>query len=1161
MNVQTGGMITFEAPGADHMETGLCKIGENMTLAATQMALAQKECCAAWHTYLDNEVDVPATSVTCPDGSTINIPGFTGSAATADYLCNQSAVAAWSAAQQAQLDEYNAQWTKWYDDYIAWRDLQQVLYFAELIASAAQLVISIKEYNKYLMKMNMILNKTCENVNTQCVLLENTEDSLLGKTLSCIGKLLSTQDSNHNMANAGATDFCNKAKCMFDIFDAHYKPIQNTHAQNVAQCAVNAIIDMRDNAAKMGDDACLMQTQWDTLFKTNFDTLIPKLFGTACCSQEALCELQEKLALCACKYLDHYENEYEAREIVLKDMFFDIAECMAVSLKEQHAKQVECADDLEAKYQMAYGPKEMTVAPAILCMTECMMEEICNVRDLLLECAEADRQCYESVYKVHEAGQAASAMETAATAIPKIQTAVDFFCNDAPIIRAIYDTCYEGGECAAAIAALDCSAASSPMVKVCVDWFKTHADKMQDFWEQCYKDPECAFVVSIIEKAERLCEQAESNINCLSEWAQEWKDIYDNCYKDAECEVAPYIIRCVKESAECIKAEMEWTKDKQKHLWGKFEDYYCPCDELDLKKVCDIWLKTNMMTNICDNSECAKQLAICTQDAYETEGKPCEIEYLREVCAMACYEPKYCDMEDRAIMYIEKEYQRKLQELDRCGDRHCANATEELKCRLEREKTEAVAAAISRANVIERHWEVSEKNRRHRYHMDMFNDVVERWPITALQGIDTSNRGNDLLLQAVHQRLARQEVMLNGVFEMGRLAISGYANLLETGTRWVQYGHDWAQRATNTKDMSIKETFNVWDDAVELIRNGHYFPQQAANDKQAAMQGSLDAVRLGAQFTDLGHYHITQACNEMEKMGNLAVRTGDLGNNFARTGFMHADRAMSQKGAAMDAMLTSGNLGMRTLEHGLSVRRLAAQKLQQTIDNAGQGLNFGQEQIRQGYNWANMGSTKLTNAMNNALNSFNAGVGLVNVGLGYQGTIQNQFSQSMVAGQTAWPQLMNQFNHGQRYMELYNANNRNCFDAHKELLNCGKDLLYNAYCKSQNVMANSLAAATATGAGLLDMSGAAVEGAFNALGDSLQSLITFNAPMPEIPSTIQGGGPPKKTVAGAQTTQVDIYSQGGPSIGVYGQSASPPQLPNYGGTPGSGAGGWWPSGV
>lgn len=627
----------------------------------------------------------------------------------------------------------------------------------------------------------------------------------------------------------------------------------------------------------------------------NYKNIVSSMYGQVDNMINTAAESQAKLNACCDKISAHWDASACNEAAFLKDAH-TIATDLTNCLKTEYTNMVACRDDFKAFHELAYFAKESVHVPAMLqeacanvtCQTEC--------NEFLKLCADMGKENYGAAYMAKEHALAQVAMQEA--------------CDLEP--------CFSDTK----------------------DWLCEHSDELVDCW-RTWKPKELQLLCDQLEKADTLACNMEQKLAAFCDNGDDFLNFFDTCYRDAECITSPKIIEAAE--AACEKQEMTYNSlcDKMDHLWGKFNETWCPCDEKDLLQFCECWEILNPLHELKDNHECLQDMGDLLKDCYKDLVLPWEKAYIEEICNMEKYEAKYCEMEDAALLHVRFQFDKEAERAIKANPRYCSGATKQQLINIQNARIRAEAAALQNANRYERWMEIQECNRRHRYTMDVLERLGKRFPEVALEYYTQDNNLLDTILVRMHERLVRGYEYMRSTRDYGATVLDANGQAIDAGIRSILSGHEWLEKYCRVNESYYQATNTYISNAQEHSRAGQYYSAEAGRNKERAANVINSSAQWGFNHAQLGHEHIKESL-DAKRIGiqnSANIQTQAL--QAYEVGQRYLGYAMNAQSEANQIAQTGTVNGQQASQVDLGYARLAAEKADDLVDNALQAMREG----------------------------------------------------------------------------------------------------------------------------------------------------------------------------------------------------------------------------
>lgn len=607
-------------------------------------------------------------------------------------------------------------------------------------------------------------------------------------------------------------------------------------------------------------------------------------------------------------------------------------------------------EDCLAIYENTYEGKENALAIALLNSGCDLADCFLALKTFLTTHSEDMDACWEDAYQEGEKAWATTLLAEANELAATHKESFDFLCECAEEAKACWSEDYAPKEKDLALAVMQEACDLAPCVSLAHEWLCERADFLKDRYDEFWAPKEDEYVCALFEKALLLCEESD---NCLQNWCTEldeqflewWK-----CYEDQEKIVGPKLIGAGEDACEKNIEMYNEVCDRSAHLWQKFDGDFCPCDLEDLQYHCDIWNKTNFLEEICENNECVQGLGETLKRCYEQLVLPCEKEYIEEVCKLVKYEPKYCEMEDRAVLHVRKRYDMEADELERCITPYCKGAFVDRVADLRDAQFKAEQLSIQLADRWEWLRETQECDRRHRYKMEIF-ELGERYAINSAAFYEQSSRGNDVILQRIHERISRGYQYMNGAFNQSQSTLNAAAQAIDSSIRAIDVGHFWPSWWNDGRSRYMSATEQRLSHVQGMFQVGQRHHQDAIQAKQGAAQIAQNAIDDGGQMIDRGHNLLNQAISSKVQANNVAAQTADDALQAIDRGHFFIDAAHRDRQLMENTARDAAQLAQRSVDQGHNHKKMALDAATSEWQGAHAGVQDGLASIDRGHWW------------------------------------------------------------------------------------------------------------------------------------------------------------------------------------------------------------------
>lgn len=991
------------------------QIATELGTGLSEIALSWKECC------LEDIVTINVPAVVDADGNELQAAYTKTGPSQFAAACLQSQ--AWNTQTGSYVEAYNM----WLEEWQAYQDAQIVPLLGQLLLNLGLVYNMINLYNTMLGCVNDLLDGIKE------------EQTAL-KDLS-VGHLIPAVEMHCDMmlskfaSSAALQAYCDSSGAlsangqnMFDCFLNQYKPDLTAYnagfsmeAAMMHTCGKNALVDMKACIADL--EACLEEAHLNPAAEdpATYKTITQTAYGKMQNLIARACEGADKLEACCAAIEAHWQNGACNDPAFMKDSH-TIATELVNCLKTEFTNLELCRDDFKAFHELAYFAKESVHIPAMLeeacvnvtCQTEC--------NEFLKLCADQGKSRYASAYMAKEHALAQVAMQEA--------------CDLEPCFSDVKDCLVQ------------------------------YADEMINCWRQ-WKDKEITLLCDQLEKADILVCEMQNKLGQFCNNGDGFLEFFRSCYEDAECFTSPKLIEAAERA--CAKQEMVYNSlcDKMDHLWGKFNETWCPCDERDLLEFCACWETLHPLNELKENHECLQSMGDLLKDCYKDLVLPWEKEYIEEICNMEKYDPKYCEMEDAALLHIRMQFDKEAERAIKVNPRYCTGATKQQLINIQNARIRAEAAALQNANRYERWMEIQECNRRHRYTMDVLERLGKRYPELALEYYAQDNNLLDTILVRMHERLVRGYEYMRGTREYGATVMDANARAVDAGIRTILAGHEWVNKYCRVNETYYQATNTYVSNTQQHAAIAQGYAQEAGRNKERASQTINQSAQWGYNHAQLGHEHIKEALDAK------------------RIGIQNSANIQTQA-------LQAYEIGQRYLGYALDAQTQANQLAQTGLSNA-------QQSSQNGYNYASLAADKADNMVKNAIAAAREGTGLMEH---YRGMHQVKFGSYQTAINAAtneYGQFINNARNGLEAGRLGMMGYQESLRSQAAVINEACSFLsQNHCCTADGAMATG---ALNTATGLL---AGATQGIQQGMNGFLSSLTQLN--QPPAPPVLPGGG-------------------------------------------------------
>ena len=894
-------------------------LGDGIAQGLAAIAAGNVSCCT--QQIAANTVVIPPSTTTAPDGTVMTVGGFTGPSWAYQYFAYQQAAATQSAAYTSVGTLQVTTWQEEYQTYLEqeeeWRQNQIVPIILSLLANLALVLEQLGLYNDML---------ECTIELLDCV----KEEVAALKDLS-IGTLIP--------AVATHTD--------------------ELTAKFSSGAALTAICDQRDGIQAR---ATTMWNCFENTYKPELTQYLPQFDAHMFDNSAVGSEEQANLQAINAQMLACFETYLKVEDEETAPVIGAAIRQMANKVDEACNWLTDCSEKLGGHWDTYYAQKDGDYACAAMESATASLDGIQAVRTFLQGCRDTWKAIHDTVYHAGEAAHVPMLHQAAMDTVGKFDEIAQcaFGCSEEE--KARYAATYEAKEASLSNLAMSEACNLHPCFAEIKDWLVEHSDNLQACWEGGWKPKEFDYACQILDKGLELMCRVEEDLEEFCEDVQCFKDHWSRCYEQAECLTSPKII--MAGVAACEKQESTYGQicDYMEHLWDKFEQTWCPWDAQDAQYFCDFWLKTNPLNELCDNHECQQDMADLLKECYEDLVLPWEKAYIREICEMEKYVPKYCETSDAAQLAIISQTEKQLEQAIKANPRYCSGASKQQQINIRTAGIRAQAAAMATANRDERWWEVEECDRRHRYTMDVLERLGKRFPDHALQFYGASSTIMDGILARMHERLLRGYEYVRNTNDYSRTVLNANQAAVEAAERAIQLGHFYPDAFIRGKNTYFQSSLSYMDDVQDVMRIGQFYPELASQDRERAMNSVDRSANWGFQHMQHGIRHIqtaldakTVAANTAQSAQSNALQSYGIGQDYLRIALAAAEEDSQQTNLATQAASNA----QRT---GLGYAQTAADKMQAVLQGALTAIREGNSlmsnnrlylgQLQNGYNSA-----------------------------------------------------------------------------------------------------------------------------------------------------------------------------------------------------------------
>jgi hypothetical protein len=714
---------------------------------------------------------------------------------------------------------------------------------------------------------------------------------------------------------------------------------------------------------------------------------------------------------CLAIYTDFYKDNETAMQVAVLNMATDLVTCV------QAAKTwfTEHSTEMDACWTEGYSG-EKGWASGLLQQATDLITTHQDTFDFLCECAMEIKACWTDTYKPGEKALALDSYAQAQNLIDNMTINHDWFDAKSETEWQCYLADYQPPEKLLSAEVFNEATVLADCLSITHEWMCTQADKTYDHWCQFWVPKEEEYVCAVLDKAiELACESYE----CLTDWcdlADTQFDWWRDCYEDVECISIPKLISAADPACNKNIELYGNTCDRSDKLWTDWCEHYAPCDLEDLARHCAISDKVNSLVEICDNNNCLQTLGEILKDCYQDLVLPCEKEYIEEICNLQKYNPRYCDMENRAIAHVRKQYSETYDQLTKEFSKYCKGGLLDGLMDLETERVKTEAAAIQAADRWEWWREMQECDRRHRYKLDIFQ-VGERYATNSMQAYQLSTQGNDIILSRIHERIMRGFQWLNSSQINSQQTYQAIANAMQAGLDATRVSHFWPEWWANNRDRYLNHVDNRLANAHQLMQIGQGHNRQAFDSKAQAGQLALGAIDRGQRAIEHGHSMLQFATNDqsqseaiVERAVQNAMQTVGLGHNQIAQALNARNSAHAVTAGIMDDALQTAQNGHFFIQQSVDDQQRALNTAQAAIDDGATAINQGLDHKRRALEAANIEGSQANAAMQTALSTIDRGH---NQAAMASGAKQAAISEAM----SAWRQFVDHLRSGRQQLE------------------------------------------------------------------------------------------------------------------------------------------------
>jgi hypothetical protein len=770
--------------------------------------------------------------------------------------------------------------------------------------------------------------------------------------------------------------------------------------------------------------------------------------------------------------LDIYKNTYQGAEEAMQMNVLNLATDMTACVLAAKTWFTAHSAEMDACYEAGYAG-EKGWASALLAEATELVANHSDMFDFFCECATEIKACWTDTYKPGEKALALDTYDQAQNLIDNMTINHDWFDTKSETEWQCFLSAYQTQEKLLSAEVFNEATVLADCLSITHEWLCTQADKTYEHWCNFWVPKEQEYVCAILDKAIDLaCESYE----CLTDWcvlADEQFEWWRECYEDIECITIPKLIDAANPACNKNIELYGETCDRSSKLWDEWCEHYATCDLEDLQRHCDITDKVLPLEEICDNNACLQTLGEILKDCYQDLVLPCEKEYIEEICNLAKYDPRYCELEDRAVSHVRKQYNDTAERLGKRFSKYCQGALLESLIGLENERVKTEAAAIQAADRWEWWREMQECDRRHRYKLDIFQ-VGERYATNSMQAYQLATQGNDIILGRIHERIMRGFQWLNSSQQNSAQTYQALNNATQFALEATRISHFWPEWWTQNRDRYLNHVDNRLNNAHQLMQIGQGHNQQAFASKQAAGQLALGAVDRGQQTINhghnllqqasadqssseaiveraianaqqtvgLGHAQISQALNARQQAQNVLSTIADDAQNTAQLGHFFIDKSVDDQQRAVNSALSAIDDGATAVNQGLDHKRRALDAANIEGQQANAAMQTALGTIDRGHAHASMATRDKGAALDAATNIWRSFVDHMRSGrqqletaLQYQGLADSQLKFQQSQGMQAAEFGLANFNAANRKVEQALAAARGSVDDAIQLYN------------------------------------------------------------------------------------------------------------------------------
>lgn len=898
---------------------GLKEIGTGIGAIATQATAANN----ATISYLQTEVTIPGGVCTGDDGAGGACTGVCDpqimSAAAANYLAI-TGTAQITAEQKAEAEANRLELEKA-------EHAKRLLYWTQAILGMVSAVLAMKEYVKQMNNLTALTDKLPGHMQS---MIDQLNAGLAAQQAQVTAEITAANGARLAKFDEKTTWACAARDELWTCFTANFEPHMGNLTTKIMAAFDAGQTSLIDAETKLGEVLDVLKADYEGAVSPAINALVPNLStelgtmigtGSAIQAYLKLCgeELKAKydagyggetdMAMTALatgktlgdlipqleawltthhdKLLGIYDSVYAGNEATLASALMVSATGLVAKLEESETWSGDHSKDMEGIYDGVYRAQEAALSVAVMqCATD-LVAKLKESEDWTAAFARDDESHFDAAYRAKEDALAAAVHDTATALVPLMDETQAFLALHARDDKACYDNDYKAREKALTAAIFECATELAPMMVEAQQWLADHTREMEKHWQDVYKEKEAEFIMALIDSAIENVDKAKDALDDLSEKKEEFIEIYHNCYEQAECKIAPIIMNIGGEAQEKHREEWEWLTEKGHGMYDKWEESWYPCDRDNLLEHCGHWQENNPLHEIHENSDDMRDIAVATMESYLEDGLPCEVKYVGEVCGMPVYEPDFCAMESTAVLHVRREFDRQRDELTRSVGGYSHGVAASTLARLAGEQVKAEAGAIQAANRFERWWKVQEDNRRHRYHQDVMNNIVDRWPQRSFDGFTRSTEGQSKILASMHDSILRGYTYLQNSQNYEKTAIGAIGNALEGALQMTRIGHYWPDAYLKAASQLEIGYDNTRRESIDALNLGWKWMESATRSEIGRVNAIDAKLGHGLRSADLGHDFLAKSTNAesnrqavLNQSGTLGLRSTDLGHFF-----------------------------------------------------------------------------------------------------------------------------------------------------------------------------------------------------------------------------------------------------------------------------------------